>query len=50
MRDIMSEFIKHAKEQFGYDFSVKKSRNPDTFASLFQPEINKNETEDIENN
>ena len=50
MRDIMIEFIEHAKEQFGYDISVKKSRNPDTFASLFQPEINKNETEDIENN
>jgi len=40
MRDIMIEFIEHAKEQFGYDISVKKSRNPDTFESLFQSDAN----------
>lgn len=40
MRDIMSEFIEHAKEQFQYDLSVKRSRNPDTFESLFQSDAN----------
>ena len=47
MRDIMIEFIKHAKEQFGYDISVKKSRNPDTFESLFQSDANEGGAEII---
>lgn len=47
MRDIMMEFIKHVKEQFGYDISVKKSQNPDTFASLFQPDANEGGAEII---
>lgn len=40
MRDIVSEFIEHAKEQFQYDLSVKRSQNPDTFESLFQSDAN----------
>ena len=47
MRDIMIEFIEHAKEQFGYDISVKKSRNPDTFESLFQSDGNEGGAEII---
>ena len=40
MKDIESEFIEHAKEQFQYDLSVKRSQNPDTFESLFQSDAN----------
>ncbi len=40
MKDIVSEFIEHAKEQFQYDLSVKRSQNPDTFESLFQSDAN----------
>ena len=47
MRDIMIEFIEHAKEQSGYDISVKNSRNPDTFASLFQSDANEGGAEII---
>lgn len=47
MRDIMSEFIEHAKEQFQYDLSVKRSRNPDTFESLFQSDANEGGAEII---
>lgn len=47
MRNIMSEFIEHVKEQFGYDISVKKSRNQDTFASLFQTDANEGGAEII---
>lgn len=47
MRDIMIEFIEHAKEQFGYDISVKKSRKPDTFESLFQSDANEGGAEII---
>lgn len=47
MREIMSEFIEHAKEQFDYDISVKKSRKPDTFESLFQSDANEGGAEII---
>lgn len=47
MRDIVSEFIEHAKEQFGYNISVKKSRNSDTFESLFQSDANEGGAEII---
>lgn len=47
MIDIVSEFIEHAKEQFGYNISVKKSRNPDTFESLFQSDANEGGAEII---
>lgn len=43
----MSEFIEHAKEQFQYDLSVKRSRNPDTFESLFQSDANEGGAEII---
>lgn len=35
MKDMMKEFAKYAKEQFGYDISLKASSTPDTFESLF---------------
>ena len=31
----IDDFIKYAKEEFGYDVIVKESDKPDTFNSLF---------------
>ncbi len=35
MREMMDEFIKYAKEQFGYDITFENSSTPDTFETLF---------------
>lgn len=35
MRDMMETFAKYAKDQFGYEISLKPSSTPDTFESLF---------------
>lgn len=35
MRDMMDEFVKYAKEEFGYDITFEKSLEPDTFETLF---------------
>ena len=32
---IIDDFIKYAKEQFGYDIVLKTCEEPDTFASVF---------------
>ena len=32
---VIDEFIKYAKEQFGYDIILKSSETPDTFAGIF---------------
>lgn len=35
MKQILDEFIKYAKEQFGYEISVEKTSTPDSFESIF---------------
>ena len=47
MKDMMKAFAKYAKEQFGYDISIKKSSTPDTFESLFGASFVKQNDDDI---
>lgn len=43
MREMtLDDFIKYAKEQFNCEIVVKKSDEPDTFASIFKGGIEKN--------
>lgn len=35
MNEMLNDFIKYAKEQFGYDIIAEKSSTPDTFESIF---------------
>ncbi|MDO4487153.1 MAG: hypothetical protein Q4C46_11290 [Bacillota bacterium] len=32
---LVEEFLEYAKEQYGYDISLKSSDTPDTFESIF---------------
>lgn len=35
MSQMLDDFIRYAKEQFGYDIVAKESSAPDTFKSIF---------------
>ena len=35
MRELMTEFLRFAKEQYGYSISFDNNLTPDTFKSLF---------------
>lgn len=47
MKDVMEAFVKYAKEQFGYDISLKTSSTPDTFESLFGASFIQQNDDDI---
>lgn len=44
---MMKAFAKYAKEQFGYDISIKESSASDTFESLFGASFVKQNDDDI---
>jgi DNA polymerase sigma len=47
MREILDDFVKYAKESFGYDIAFVKSSSPDTFESLFKESFLKQQNEEL---
>lgn len=47
MSDMMDEFVKYAKKEFGCDVTFEKSLKPDTFESIFGQSFLKQKEDDM---
>lgn len=46
-KEMLEDFIRYAKEQFGYDIVLENVSNPDTFRSIFDVSFLEYDTEEL---
>lgn len=46
-KEMLKDFIRYAKEQFGYDIVLENVSNPDTFRSIFDVSFLEYDTEEL---